>query len=421
MHLVALEKITGIDLVFNVIKTGIVTIGNDGVTLRLELLEIIDDKAAEKGLAILLCWLVDDDVGAFGFDALHDALDGGLAEVVGVGLHGEAVDADGGDLLNAQGVEDGTAEAVVGGVGVPASFREDLIGDEVLAGAVGLDDGGHHVLRDVLIVSEELLGVLGEAVTAVTEGWVVVVGADAGIETDALDDGLGVETFDLGIGVELVEVGDAKGKVGVGKELDGFGLFEAHEKAWDAFGFRGQGGRFQGGFKFQGSRFQGFRFQRGFKFQGVWAGTDGAFEEEVGEGLSELLGIGVADGGDGGVLFVPLLLCSCWEVLGIAYDDAAGPEVVFEGLALAEELWGEKEVEMLAFEGGIGHELEGILDVEGTGVAYGDGALDDHDGVGVDAQDEVDDVLDVVGVEEVLDGIVVGGGGDDDEVGVAVG
>ena len=73
-----------------------------------------------------------------------------------------------------------------------------MIGDEVLAGAVALDDGTHHVLRHVLIVGEELLGVLGQAVAAVTEGGVVVVRADARVETHALDDRAGVETAGLG-------------------------------------------------------------------------------------------------------------------------------------------------------------------------------------------------------------------------------
>ncbi len=57
-----------------------------------ELSQIVDDEAAEEGAPVLEGGLVDDDLGTFGFDALHDALDGGLTEVVRVGLHGEAVD-----------------------------------------------------------------------------------------------------------------------------------------------------------------------------------------------------------------------------------------------------------------------------------------------------------------------------------------
>ena len=102
---------------------------------------------------------------------------------------------------------------IVLGVGVVAGHFEDLVGDEVFAGAVALDNGRHHVLRDILIVGQELLGVLGEAIAAVAEAGVVVVGADAGVQSDAVDDGLGVEALHLGVGVELVEVADAQGEV----------------------------------------------------------------------------------------------------------------------------------------------------------------------------------------------------------------
>ena len=101
------------------------------------------------------------------------------------------------------------------GVVVPTSHAENLICDEVFAGAVALDDGGHHVLRDILVVGEQLFGVLGEAVAAVTEGGVVVMCADAWVEANALDDGLGIEPFDFGVGVEFVEVADAKSQVGL--------------------------------------------------------------------------------------------------------------------------------------------------------------------------------------------------------------
>ena len=62
----------------------------------------------------------------------------------------------------------------------------------------------------------------------------------------------------------------------------------------------------------------------------------------------------------------------------------------------------------------------GIFDVEGAAVADGDGGFYDHHGVGVDAEDEVDYVFDAMGVEVVFDRVVVGGGGYDDEVGIAV-
>ena len=64
--------------------------------LLLEFLQVVYYEAAEEGAAVFEGGLVDDDLGTLGFDALHDALDGTLAEVVAVALHREAVDTDGG-------------------------------------------------------------------------------------------------------------------------------------------------------------------------------------------------------------------------------------------------------------------------------------------------------------------------------------
>ena len=80
------------------------------------------------------------------------------------------------------------------------------VGYVVLAGAVALDNGLDEVFGHVLVVGKQLLGVLGQAVAAVAKRGIVVVRADAGVETHALDDGARVEALHLGIGVELVEV-----------------------------------------------------------------------------------------------------------------------------------------------------------------------------------------------------------------------
>ena len=204
---------------------------------------------------------------------------------------------------------------------------------------------------------------------------------DARIQADALDDGASVETLDLGVGVEFVEVAHAEGEVGVGEEFDGLSLLHAHE-------------------------------------QGVDVVLDSALLQQVGEGLGEGFGVGVADGGNGGVLFVKLL---AFDTLWVAHDDAAGIEVVVERFALAQKFGREEQVEMVAFEFGFEQELQGVALVERAGVAHGDGALDDHQGIGVDAENQVDDVLDVVGVEEILYRVVVGRCSDDDDVGIAVG
>ena len=69
----------------------------------------------------------------------------------------------------------------------------------------------------------------------------------------------------------------------------------------------------------------------------------------------------------------------------------------------------------------VGEELEGVLDVEAAGVTHWDCGLYHHHRVRVDAQHQVNDVLDAVGVEVVLLRVVVGRSGNDHKVGVLVG
>lgn len=59
----------------------------------LELCKVGDDAGVEEGCFIHRGF-VDYNFDAFGFDALHDALDATGAEVVGAGFHDEAVDSD---------------------------------------------------------------------------------------------------------------------------------------------------------------------------------------------------------------------------------------------------------------------------------------------------------------------------------------
>ena len=94
---------------------------------------------------------------------------------------------------------------------VIAGHAQHAVGDEVLAGAVALDDGLDEVLRHVGIVGQQLLGVLGQAVAAVAETGVVVVAADARVEAHAGDNRLGVKAFHLGVSVEFVEVTHSQG------------------------------------------------------------------------------------------------------------------------------------------------------------------------------------------------------------------
>ena len=149
--------------------------------------------------------LVDHHGHALGLYALHDALDGARAEVVGVGLHRQAVDAH--DRLRLALVD-----------AIPHHLQH-LVGDEVLAGAVCLHDGLDQVLGHVLVVREQLLGVLGQAVAAVAEAGVVVVAADARLQARVVDDVAVVKAADLTECVELVEVDHAEDKEGVGPSI----------------------------------------------------------------------------------------------------------------------------------------------------------------------------------------------------------
>ena len=90
---IATEDVAGVDLLLDVVEAGVVAVGDDGVAAGLEFLQVVYHKAAEEGAAVLEGGLVDDDLGTFGLDALHHALNGRLAEVVGVALHRQPVHA----------------------------------------------------------------------------------------------------------------------------------------------------------------------------------------------------------------------------------------------------------------------------------------------------------------------------------------
>ena len=152
-----------------------------------------------------------------------------LPEVVGVRLHGQAIDADDAGLLLPCVV------LVLLPIAVVARHLKHPVGDKVLAGAVGLHDGLDEVLGHVGVVGKKLLCVLGQAVAAVAEAGIIIMCPDAGVEADALDDLLGVKALHLGIGVQLVEEGDAERQICVCKQFDGLCLCEAHEEGLDIF------------------------------------------------------------------------------------------------------------------------------------------------------------------------------------------
>ena len=209
--LVSFKQIPRINLLRHIIQDRIVAVGDDGGGAGLEGSEVVDDFRPEEGGAVGEGRFVDDDRRALGLDALHDALDGGLTEVVGAGLHRQAEHADHARVLL------GAIELPVGVVVVVARLAEHLVRDEVLAGAVALDDGPDEVLGDVLVVREELLGVLREAVAPVAEGRIVVMRADAGVQAHALDDSLRVQPLHLRISIQLIEIAHPQRQISIGK------------------------------------------------------------------------------------------------------------------------------------------------------------------------------------------------------------
>ena len=109
------------------------------------------------------------------------------------------------------------------------------------------------------------------------------------------------------------------------------------------------------------------------------------------------------------------------ENFRVADYDAGWIEIVVERLAFAEKLRGEEQIELFALKMRVGEELEGILYIEATGITHRDCRLYHHHRVRVDAQHQVNDVLDAVGVEVVLLRVVVGRSGNHNKVGVLVG
>ena len=145
--LVPLNQIPRVHLVRHVRELVAPTVGDDHIAAGLEGLQVVRDLGAEE-LRRLQRELVDHHGHALGLHALHDALDGARAEVVGVGLHRQAVDA-----------HDRFRLALVHAV---PHHLQRLVGHEVLAGAVGIHDGVDQVLGHVPVVGQQLLGVLGQ-------------------------------------------------------------------------------------------------------------------------------------------------------------------------------------------------------------------------------------------------------------------
>ena len=91
---VSAEDISCIDFLFDIVEGGIIAVGNDAAAHILEFLQAVDDLGAKESRSVLERGLINDNGSTLGLNALHNALDGGLPEVVGICFHGKAVHTD---------------------------------------------------------------------------------------------------------------------------------------------------------------------------------------------------------------------------------------------------------------------------------------------------------------------------------------
>ena len=189
---------------------------------------------------------------------------------------------------------------------------------------------------------------------------------DTRIAAHPFDDCPGIEALHLGIGVQLIEIAHAKGKIGIGEQLDGLGFGASHK----------EDGRF----------------------------VQGRLAQQLRE-CARCLGK------------TPLA-----ALLPVVADDyAARVEIVVKRLAFTQELGSEDDLRGDDPHRAVGEALavrEAFANR--TRIADGHGGLYDHNGVGIDLEDQVYDFLYVGSIEEILLGIVVGRSGYDHEVRIAV-
>ena len=223
------KEIPRIDLIFHIFQVcSPVSVRQDHRTSAFEFVKVVHDRAAEKCRS-RKHRLVNDNLGAFGFDSFHHTLYRTVSEIVAPLLHDQPIDADDG------GPFPGSVVFLCRPVVVKACPFKRLIGNEFLARPIRLDDGFDQILRDIPIIRQKLLRVLWQTVPAVPERGIMIVPSDARVERDALNDSFTGKAFADRVSIELIEIGNTHGKVGVGEQLDRFGLRRAHDKNWHVF------------------------------------------------------------------------------------------------------------------------------------------------------------------------------------------
>ena len=107
---------------------------------------------------------------------------------------------------------------------------QHAVRDEILSRPVGVHNRRNQILRNILIIGQELLRVLREAIAAVSEGRIVVVRPDPGIQADTVNDLSGIQPLRLRIGIQLVKIRYPQCQIGVGKKLHRLRLGQSHKE-----------------------------------------------------------------------------------------------------------------------------------------------------------------------------------------------
>ena len=89
-HSIDSEKIASVDFFRDILQVFAPVVCQDDIALFLERVQVADDAAVEEQV-IFHARFVDDELDALCLQPLHDPLNGGLHEIVGSGLHRQAV------------------------------------------------------------------------------------------------------------------------------------------------------------------------------------------------------------------------------------------------------------------------------------------------------------------------------------------
>mgnify|MGYP007059929092 CR=1 FL=1 len=116
-----------------------------------------------------------------------------------------------------------------------SSLFQNLIRNEILAGAIRFDDGLDQILGDIRIICQHLFSVFRQAIPSITERWIVVMSPNTGIQTYSEDNGLRIQTFYLCISIQFIKVRNSECQICISKQFNCFCLGEAHKQCVNVF------------------------------------------------------------------------------------------------------------------------------------------------------------------------------------------